>query len=228
MKLAPIKSKLCTIALATRGRIKDLVRFLDSVKTTTLAPQAIEVMLGVDYDDPDLKEILSIATMYPFDVFMLVQRRSPNISDDYLNRMFAAGKGRWLWAMNDDVEIRSNAWDAMLKHVDDEGKPLCIDTLDNTRNFNGNGQFACFPIMNKRMFTALGYFYTPHIPTWGADRWLCEVVTKAGRVRTMHEIEVFHHMDKEDAAHFNMMVQSKLYGTGAEMETDDDVRRLQC
>lgn len=226
MKQTPIKNKLVTIALATRGRIKDLIRFLDSVKTTTIYPQNIEVILGVDYDDADLKEIISITKMYPFDILVMVQRRSPNISDDYINRMFAAGKGRWLWVMNDDVEIRSNAWDVMLIHVDDKGRPLCIDTLDNTRNYNNNGEFACFPMMNRIMFNRLGYFFTPLIPTWGADKWLCSVVTEAGCVLRMHEIEVFHHMDNEDAQHFNMRHQSCLYGTGVNVDIEDDVRRL--
>lgn len=212
-----------SIALATRGRPQSLSRLLQSIKNKVRRVDSIEVLLGVDYCDESLKEILAIARSYAFSVFVLVQKRAQNISDDYLNRLFSTSRGRWLWVLNDDVEVLTDAFDDVIRSKADIGS-VYLDTKDNTRNYNGNGEFACFPIINRKAFNALGCFFPPGAPTWGADKVLWQICNQARIVKDASDIEVNHYMDIKDDAHNHM--KEGLRKRGIDVNIDDYAQRI--
>ena len=92
--------------LPTRGRVDSLVRFLASVRDTARAPEAIEVVLVVDEDDPGSHAVtfegLAVKTVIV----------PPGASMGELNRAaFAASSGRYIMLINDDVVVRTRYWD---------------------------------------------------------------------------------------------------------------------
>lgn len=98
---------LFSLIVPTRGRPAQLRRMLDSVARTASHPERIEVVLVVDADDP-----ASRATHPRLSVRHAVV--SPGLTMGALNNAgFAASAGDYVMLLNDDVIVRTRAWDAI-------------------------------------------------------------------------------------------------------------------
>lgn len=221
-----------SLILPTRNRPEKLSNFLRSVSDTVACPEEIEVILGVDTDDMNLRKYVDLARTYEnLNVQIYLRPRSPNISNDYINKMARMSRGHIIWVFNDDAEILTKSWDLLLvgeimKSRKIQEDAFYVDTYDSTRNFENNGQFACFPAISRNMFETLGYFFHPLCFAWGADKWLHLVANEAGCVLSVQGVEIQHHRDCSDEQHINMSNVSKKYGFGADLDYSKDIEKL--
>jgi GT2 family glycosyltransferase len=128
--------------LPTRGRVDSLGRFLTSVRETARAPEAIEVVLVVDEDDPDSHHVsfegLAVKTVIV----------PPGASMGELNRAaFAASSGRYVMLINDDVVVRTRYWDREVSNAfaslgDDVG-------LIHTNDLLFREKLCTFPVLSR-------------------------------------------------------------------------------
>lgn len=224
-KVVPKDFCLC---LPSRGRPEELRRLLKSICVTTRRINAITVVVGLDYDDEKIPDYFRIIKFFNdtegLGILTMIQRRSPNLTKDYINRGFAAVDSKYLFVLNDDAELLTVGWDDLVRQQDDHGF-IYFDTVDTTRNFENVGEFACFPIITRRVFNALGYFYHPKIYTWGADKFLHLVCEKAGIIRKV-PVNIKHHRLCNDEQHENMRTQMNLFGSGGSLDYTEDILRL--
>jgi glycosyltransferase involved in cell wall biosynthesis len=101
-----IGPSLISLILPTRQRPGQLRRLLDSLADTTTHPEALEVLLVIDTDDPESQAVADQR---------LALRRvivPPGQTMGSLNRAgYEASRGRYLMLLNDDVVARTSGWD---------------------------------------------------------------------------------------------------------------------
>ena len=135
--------------LPTRGKPDLAGRFLRSLRDTAHYPQEIEVILGVDADDPQSHAIacegLAVKTLI----------LPPGLTMGALNHAcFGASTGRYVMLINDDVIVRTAGWDstvyATLARFDDDMAMLHVnDLLFRER-------LCAFPILSRRACLEIG------------------------------------------------------------------------
>ncbi|MGO8750261.1 MAG: methyltransferase domain-containing protein [Thermoguttaceae bacterium] len=140
---------LISFLLPTRGRPDLAGRFLRSLHETAHRPEEIEVVLGVDEDDPQSHSIPHAK---------LAVRRvilPPGLTMGALNRAcFEASTGRYVMLINDDVIVRTPGWDTVIYRTfaryDDELALVHVnDLLFQER-------LCTFPILSRKACLEIG------------------------------------------------------------------------
>ncbi|MBI5235166.1 MAG: hypothetical protein HY886_02825 [Deltaproteobacteria bacterium] len=134
--------------LPTRGRPALLKRFFESVLATAEAPEALEVVLGID-DDQE-----SLAVEEPrLTIRRCVVPKGSTLGFIY-NECFKLSRGRIVCLMNDDVIVRTKNWDRVVydlyERFDDEV------ALVHTNDLLFGDKLCTFPIRSRRACEAIG------------------------------------------------------------------------
>jgi len=140
---------LISFLLPTRGKPDLARRFLRSLRETADRPKEIEVILGVDEDDPPSHSIAHEGLA----VKMLVL--PPGLTMGELNRAcFDASTGRYVMLINDDVIVRTPGWDTTIYRTfarsgDDIALVHVNDLLFQER-------LCTFPILSRKACLEIG------------------------------------------------------------------------
>ena len=103
---------LISLIVPTRARVEKLRQFLHSLAATTAKPDRVEVILVADQDDPQ-----TLAFRDPAMTFKMVPV-PPGQTMSALNRAgYAASGGDFIMLVNDDVIVRTRAWDERVVEV---------------------------------------------------------------------------------------------------------------
>lgn len=103
---------LISLVVPTRGRVEKLRQFLDSLIATTAEPNRVEVILVVDQDDPHTLSFRH--SVMPCKMIVV----PPGQTMGALNRAgYAAAGGDFIMLLNDDVIVRTQAWDEKILEV---------------------------------------------------------------------------------------------------------------
>lgn len=140
---------LISFLLPTRGKPDLARRFLHSLYETADCPEEIEVILGVDADDPQSHGIsheglLTKAVILPAGLTM----------GDLNRACFDASTGRYVMLINDDVIVRTQGWDTAVyrtfaRYGDDVGLVHVNDLLFQER-------LCTFPILSRAACLEIG------------------------------------------------------------------------
>ena len=140
---------LISFLLPTRGKPDLARRFLRSLRETAHRPAEIEVILGVDEDDPQSHSIgqegLAVKPLI----------LPPGLTMGGLNRAcFEASTGRYVMLVNDDVIVRTPDWDAAVyatfaRFDDDIALVHVNDLLFRER-------LCAFPILSRKACLEIG------------------------------------------------------------------------
>jgi GT2 family glycosyltransferase len=138
-----------SLLVPTRGRPDHLRRLLDSLVETTFRPQELEVVLGIDDDDAESRQV---AHRVPHLTTTIVPR---GVTMGALNTAcFEASTGRFVMLLNDDVVVRTPHWDtevgAVLAEYPDEIALVHV----NDRLFRET--LCTFPLMSRRACLEIG------------------------------------------------------------------------
>ncbi len=140
---------LISLIVPTRGRPRELRRFLASIATTADRPEAIEIVLVIDADD---EETLAVNHARVAINRVIV---APGQTMGALNSAgYAASRGRYLMLLNDDVIARTPGWDKKVRacfaaFADDILLVHVNDTVFQQ-------QLCTFPIVSRRFCTLAG------------------------------------------------------------------------
>ncbi len=101
-----------SLLVPTRGRAVQLRRFLNSLAATAARPDAVEVVLVVDEDDPDSRAVRHDLLRLRHVVV------PPGRTMGSLNRTaYEASVGNVVMLLNDDVTARTRGWDDRIREV---------------------------------------------------------------------------------------------------------------
>ncbi len=135
--------------MPTRNRPDLVKRFFQSLADTTAFPEFIEVVLAADEDDPVSQAI----TEDRFQLTHVVTPKGANMGE--LNRAcYQASKGRYVCLINDDVVVRTRAWDRAVYNVfsrfDDDV------ALIHTNDLMFEEKLCTFPILSRTACDEIG------------------------------------------------------------------------
>lgn len=145
-------NKICSVLIPSRKRYEYLYASVEKLINTASNPENIEILIRIDNDDKDT--ISKIAT-FPKDwnIMWVVGNRYDGYKDlhimfDELCRL-STGEFYWLW--NDDVIVKSDGWDDVLREFINK---LCvIRTMHRTWT---DGYEV--PIVSKMIYNITGHF----------------------------------------------------------------------
>src|SRR5581483_6483445 len=100
-----------SLFLNSRGRVPQLTQFIESVARTALEPYSVEVIITVDNDDiASCEFVKSLPEKYKLNFRYSIGDRPKSLCASY-NNMARRARGKYLFVMNDDVEIQTMHWD---------------------------------------------------------------------------------------------------------------------
>jgi hypothetical protein len=103
-----------SVLIPSRHRVLKLRRTIESVFATAAVPEYVECVVRIDRDD--IKSIESILTLTPLGKcsFIIGEPRGYSGQATYLWEMSHVARGRWLFAINDDVVVTGKGWDTKI------------------------------------------------------------------------------------------------------------------
>jgi len=195
-----------SLLVPTRQRIEPLKRLLKSIYNTTVSKDEIEILILCDDDDLPTIEILEVLKeeYKILNVSCYKRPRSEWNNEDYYNYLAKKTKGKFIWAIADDLVFLVNNWDEYIWNKlniflnDKPDRLVCANILDNTPG-PGNPpankkEFPCFPLFSKEVLKVLGFLLAPQLPTWGADRYAYKLFTQANRFLVINNTVYLDHI----------------------------------
>ena len=143
--------------LPTRGRPEVLLKSLKTVVDKASDPSRVEILLGIDEDDPETKAMLQgeLATYLKekgvecrasiFKPLGYTQLHT------YVNTLASGAKGQWIFFWNDDGLMVTEGWDKIIDQYDGQFKLLAP-----TDNHDGH-PYAIFPIVPRDWFMLMDH-----------------------------------------------------------------------
>lgn len=190
-----------------RGHQDKLKRTLDSIVRTTSRLQDVEVLIAVDSDDNELK---NVGYNGGLDVTFFEYPPRKDILCCYYNALAKKAKGDVIWVWSQECFLRTMNWDKIArKHIKRHPKwdvwlamPRDITLLEEMPDgrwktkIQGNPitkeEFSCYYMLSRKAYEALGFVQKPELRMWGSDLYMCMLFANplVNRRIEMREIEV--------------------------------------
>ena len=177
------ETKLASIIIPSRKRVKYLNKSIDSILKKTSDLSKIQLILRFDNDDEE--SINNIANL-PFskvDITIIVGNRMRGYHDlnKYVNECCGGAKGDFMMLFNDDSYIVTNDWDLELEKHLNTTVVLNPDTHDDAQCYN------TFPIISRDIYDLTGHFsLNAHNDTW------VSYIAKRLNIEKHIDIEIYH------------------------------------
>src|SRR4030042_5118951 len=176
--------KTISLLCPTRGHPTDAARLVLNVHRTVRFPEKIEILFYIDSDDPFKNDYLALrgAAKKRFRRLMrceaIVGERI-NISKSW-NALACECKGELLFMANDDKVYVDYGWDIQL---DKETKKFPDGIFCMWFNDIRVAEFsACFPVVSRVWYEALGYFTPDVFEFYVNDTWIWDIAKRIGRL----------------------------------------------
>ncbi len=164
-----------TIIVPTRGRVPLLTNLLKSIHEKSGNLLGLEVIIVCDHDDKEtIKFLKGVKWAVPQN---FIYHISPVLEVGTVKLYNAAAdegmRGKYIWCLNDDVEINFKLWDIegrrrIAEYLTD--KPDRIVYIRVNDDWNDNR--CCFPIVTKEFYDVVGWLLPPSIIYQPADHAL--------------------------------------------------------
>lgn len=192
-----------SIIFPTRNRANLLSTCLHSFVNLCKNPNNIEYIISIDYGDNLSFAVLNkIRDKLNINLHIRKVVRTKNIHVDYFNPSAIMAVGKYVWGINDDVEITAQNWDIILEEEIEQfllDKPdrLCYVKINHDILTLNREQEACaFPVFTKEHVNAIGGTMPSQITSSGADYecWLIYKNLIENRILDLSDkIFVLHH-----------------------------------
>ena len=152
-----MENNIISIILPTRGRPEVLLKSLKTVIEKASKPERVEILLGIDEDDPETKDMLQ-GPLADYLKDKNVECRASIFKPlgytqlhTYVNTLASGAKGQWIFFWNDDGLMVSDAWDEIIDQYNGQFKLLAP-----TDNHDGH-PYAIFPIVPRDWFMLMDH-----------------------------------------------------------------------
>ncbi len=163
-----------SIILPTRGHADRTRALLDRVWETAAEPEALEVVLFVDDDDPASQAITH-------DRLALRQARGLGLTMGAITESaFRATRGRYVMLFNDDVRLESEGWDARIYEAFDRFPDDIALVWGN--DLHQRAANATFPVVSRVAVEQIGFITSPLLNHYHIESHLHEIFLRLRRL----------------------------------------------
>ena len=187
MRNCRMDTKLISLTLPTRSRVKSLTRTLDAIEATVMNPTQVEVLLRVDDDDTETLSYIN-RTKFSYDLVPVIKPRSPELYRNigvWHDEMSQVARGKLLMWYGDDCIPSPVGWDTLVPQYQD-GFGI-VNTLENE-----GAPFNVVFFYTIKLYRTMQWLGThPY-----NDRWLTDVVNDIPVLRLgQTDMYTDHHKD---------------------------------
>jgi hypothetical protein len=185
---------LISILVPSRGRKKQLKNLVANIANSVSDVNNIELLVKQDEDDPYTTIVAPNRFNIPSKVFLYP--RSEYLNRDYYNFLAKEASGKYLFAIGDDVLIKTKNFDLILEEKIEEylkDKPDRLAYIQVSED-GSEAKHPCFPLITKECFDLTHMYFHPQLLSWGADRCLYEIYSSNDirRVLGVPEVHIEH------------------------------------
>jgi hypothetical protein len=170
----PEGASICfSFLLPTRKRITGLSALFESIEAMTARSDELEIVLAIDEDDQASRDFV-------WDGLNIVKVIvPPGTTMGRLNQAcYAASRGRYLMAMNDDVLLRTPGWDDKVKLALDAVRDDIF--LVHVNDLLFGRELCCFPMVSRTFCEMAGGFCPDEYERYRIDDHIHEVFALLG------------------------------------------------
>lgn len=160
-----------------------MTTFLSLMQRSIKFKDEAEIVVGFDGDDENTIECIPMwEKLFPDLDIRWVEFEQSDHLNSYYNMLAELSTGEYLCICNDDTEYMTPKWDEII-----------YEKTDDVRYLRGDEgtKFACFPILTRKAYEALGYVFHPKYYNWTADMALYDAFNSVGKVFNV-PIEILH------------------------------------
>lgn len=174
-----------SVLLPTRNRPSHLQSSIDSLFTLAAEPGAIEVIARLDRDDPTLLDSMRVLQTSPF-VDQIHVGVAPRVGYARANEMWnwcaGASTGQWIMIWNDDIEMLTPKWDALIREAPAFAIQWPRRDIVKTTDYT-------LPVVGRPIYEALGHITVNAL----VDAWLADVSAHADTSIARDDVVFVHH-----------------------------------
>lgn len=177
--------------IVSRGRPEYLKKTIESIFNTTT--HGVKVFIGLDDDDPKLKEYNAIFEQYEnIDGYVFPKRTGELYLSRLCNQLYCRveqvvkDEADIIIPFADDIIIKTQDWKAMLV------RRCPCDDLYIAYPFDGYRGCCTIPMLSRRVVDLAGFIAPDSLHHWYCDTWWGEVGRLSNRILYMPEIEFTH------------------------------------
>jgi hypothetical protein len=167
------------ILTPSRGRTAGLKRFFDSINKTVSGLHEIDLIIGIDRDDPERSKYIKLLSemrkeaVDKFHIIMIEDDRKPLAK--IWNSLIRYSKADWFTCGNDDEQYLTPKWDDIFYHKSLERHPYHLYWFDDGLQHSNH---CAFPILSKDWIKAVGYFFPEIFIHNYVDTWVYDIACK--------------------------------------------------
>lgn len=212
-------NKKISIFILTRKRPEHLKGLLTSIENNVYDVNNLEIWMGIDSDDEITKSFIEdFAPKSKLHIRFWVNNKKSSVcigcEENYVNRhndllfpMTERSTGDFLWILNDDVQVFTQDFDKILIEQIEENLLETpdrilyakVDEIFRWGKANRCGslrvaeKYACYPIISRELYEALGWFIPLSLPANGADIALAEIMGRCiyDRFRQFLDVHIY-------------------------------------
>ena len=184
----------------TKNRMNKLVTLISSLITTTKNPCDVNLVLGVDDDDPAKKYYEYIKCNVPNVTTVEFKNNGKFLGLSTMWNKMAADVDADIYAMiGDDMTFNTPDWDTKISLEFQNGpkdKILMVHCNDGMRGpgntFNNVPPLCVNFFVHKNYINTVGYFVEPFMPNTHHDTWVQTIFDNIKRTKYRHDILIKH------------------------------------
>ena len=205
--------KKITLAIPTRHQPERMKRLLQNIVDTAYNPENLEIILGVDLDDPG-------SHFYDHNrlqITNLVFR--PGVGCGSMqNGMFNESTGDIYFTINDDCIIHTKGWDDEIINIYDAYPDEIVFVVVNDLMFKG--KLAVFPCQSRKAINIIGGIADPRYMKYRYDdhvHHVYDILRQLGHDRIIYRKDLIFEHD-----HYKVVNGQRVYAmAGVPMQTND-------
>ena len=180
--------------MPTRERLNLTLTIISSIITTVDDINNVELLCGIDDDDPTKDIILKICQAIPFVKYIPIHNQGKFMGLSKMWNILANNSNEEIYGyVGSDMIFKTKGWDTQILNTFNK-QNLPNDGLKLVYCYDGhrNGDLCTNAFIGRKYVDLMGYICRPEFLINYSDRWLMQVFNAFNRTKYRPDIEIFH------------------------------------
>lgn len=182
-----------SLLVPSRERLNLKLTLISSIITTVTSIDNVELIFGIDEDDPTLDIVSKIVDAIPFVKMVVISNGGKFIGINRIwNILYPHASGDILGYIGDDMIFKTSGWDVeILKEFEDVPRDdiKLVHCYDGARNHD---EICVNAFISKNYTDVLGYMCREEFLINWSDQWMYQTFKAFNRVKWRRDIHIQH------------------------------------
>lgn len=184
-----------SLLVPSRERLNLKLTLISSIITTVEDINNVELIFGIDEDDPTRDTVYKIAAAIPFIKIVNIKNNGKFIGINKIwNKLYPHASGDILGYIGDDMIFKTPGWDVKILE-EFEGDKLPADKIKLVHCYDGfrNKDEICVnAFVHKKYIEVIGYLCREEFLINWSDQWLYQSFKAFDRIKWLEDIYIHH------------------------------------